>query len=211
MNNKKGNSIIISAPSGAGKTSLVKALIETIPNLYVSISHTTRPKRQYEKDGADYHFVDRSQFLALVANGKFLEYAEVFENYYGTSRDWVESQLSEGKDIILEIDWQGAEQVRKLITPAVTIFVLPPSYETLEARLCERGDADEEVTLRMREAKDELSHYREYDFLVINDDFNTALQELNNIIRVMRHGYIQQSHFFDSFVGQMLDDAAKIK
>jgi len=211
MINKKGNLIVISAPSGAGKTSLVKALIETIPNLYVSISHTTRPKRPYEKDGADYHFVDRSQFLALVEDGKFLEYANVFENYYGTSRDWVESQLSEGKDIILEIDWQGAEQVRKLIATAITIFVLPPSYETLETRLCERGDADEEVTVRMREAKDELSHYREYDFLVINDDFNTALQELNNIIRVMRHGYTQQSHFYDGFVGQMLDDAAKIK
>ena len=123
----------------------------------------------------------------------------------------VESQLSEGKDIILEIDWQGAQQVRKLIESAVTIFILPPSYQTLETRLRERGDTDENVTRRMQDAKNELSHYREYNFFAINDDFNTALQELNNIIKVMRHGYAQQSDFYDIFVGQLLNDITKIK
>ena len=211
MNSKKGNLYVISAASGTGKTLLVKALIKAIPNLYVSISHTTRPKRQYEKDSIDYHFIDRSRFLAMVADGQFLEYANVFENYYGTSRNWVESQLSEGKDIILEIDWQGAQQVRKLIESAVTIFILPPSYQALETRLRERGDTDENVTRRMQDAKNELSHYREYNFFAINDDFNTALQELNNIIKVMRHGYAQQSDFYDIFVGQLLNDITKIK
>jgi guanylate kinase len=204
--NKHGNLFIISAPSGAGKTSLVKSLIELVPSLYVSISHTTRPRRTYEKDGLDYHFVDKARFKSLAAAGQFLEYAEVFDNYYGTSRAWVEQQMNAGKDIILEIDWQGAQQVRKQIPDSVNIFILPPSYQTLSSRLVGRGDDDDIVERRMRGAKDEISHYREYDFLVINDDFETALKDLKTIIQAMKHGYNQQKDWYDDFVSRLLND-----
>jgi guanylate kinase len=206
MTRKSGNLFVISAPSGAGKTSLVHSLIEMVPMLYVSISHTTRPRRPYEKDGIDYHFVDQDQFLALAANGEFLEHAKVFDNYYGTSRIWVEKQMSEGKDIILEIDWQGALQVRKQIANTVNIFILPPSYHTLNSRLIGRGDTPENVVRRMEGARNEIAHYRDYDFLVINDDFDTALRELNTIIRAMKHGYRQQQYYYDHFVKQLLND-----
>ena len=206
MTQKTGNLFVISAPSGAGKTSLVRSLIEMVPMLYVSISHTTRPKRPYEKDGIDYHFVDEPAFLQLIKNGQFLEYARVFDNFYGTSRTWVEQQMAEGKDIILEIDWQGAEQVRKQIENTVNIFVLPPSYQTLKSRLIGRGDAADTVARRMQGARDEIAHYRDYDFLVINDDFNTALSELNAIIRVMKQGYSQQKTYYDGFVAGLLND-----
>jgi guanylate kinase len=204
--NKHGNLFIISAPSGAGKTSLVKALIELVPSLYVSISHTTRPRRAYEKDGIDYHFVDKAGFMSLVATGQFLEYAEVFDNYYGTSRAWVEQQLSNGKDIVLEIDWQGARQVRKQMPDSVNIFILPPSYQTLSSRLVDRGDDDDIIERRMRGARDEIAHYREYDFLVINDDFATALGDLKTIIQAMKHGYTQQKDWYDGFVSRLLND-----
>lgn len=206
MTRKSGNLFVISAPSGAGKTSLVHSLIEMVPMLYVSISHTTRPRRPYEKDGIDYHFVDQDQFLALAADGEFLEHAKVFDNYYGTSRIWVEKQMSEGKDIILEIDWQGALQVRKQIANTVNIFILPPSYHTLNSRLIGRGDTPENVVRRMEGARNEIAHYRDYDFLVINDDFDTALRELNTIIRAMKHGYRQQQYYYDHFVKQLLND-----
>ena len=206
MTRKSGNLFVISAPSGAGKTSLVHSLIEMVPMLYVSISHTTRSRRPYEKDGIDYHFVDQDQFLALAADGEFLEHAKVFDNYYGTSRIWVEKQMSEGKDIILEIDWQGALQVRKQIANTVNIFILPPSYHTLNSRLIGRGDTPENVVRRMEGARNEIAHYRDYDFLVINDDFDTALRELNTIIRAMKHGYRQQQYYYDHFVKQLLND-----
>jgi len=206
MTRKSGNLFVISAPSGAGKTSLVHSLIEMVPMLYVSISHTTRSRRPYEKDGIDYHFVDQDQFLVLAADGEFLEHAKVFDNYYGTSRIWVEKQMSEGKDIILEIDWQGALQVRKQIENTVNIFILPPSYHMLNSRLIGRGDTPENVVRRMEGARNEIAHYRDYDFLVINDDFDTALRELNTIIRAMKHGYRQQRHYYDHFVKQLLND-----
>ena len=206
MNNKQGNLFIISAPSGAGKTSLVRSLIELVPSLYVSISHTTRTRRAYEKDGSDYHFVDKARFMSLIKAGQFLEYAEVFDNYYGTSRSWVEKQLSAGKDIILEIDWQGAEQVRKQMGNSVNIFILPPSYQTLASRLVGRGDSDDIVDRRMRGARDEISHYREYDFLVVNDNFETALTELRTIIKAMKHGYHQQKGHYDAFVKHLLNE-----
>ena len=204
---KRGNLFIISAPSGAGKTTLVRTLVESMPNLYVSISHTTRAQRPYEKDGSDYHFVDIDEFEKLIAKSQFLEYAQVFDNYYGTSRIWVEEQLNDGKDIILEIDWQGAEQVNRVMSNAVTIFVLPPSYETLESRLYDRGDEDEIIERRMRDAKTEISHYQEYKFLVVNDDFETALKELTTIIQAMRNGYYQQKDYFDDFVQNKLINA----
>ncbi len=206
MTTKTGNLFVISAPSGAGKTSLVHSLIEMVPALYVSISHTTRPKRGYEKDGVDYHFVDEQAFLSLVKDGQFLEYARVFDNYYGTSRPWVEKQMAEGKDIILEIDWQGAEQVRKQIENTVNIFILPPSYSTLQSRLFGRGDASEIVERRMLEARNEIRHYHDYDFLVINDNFNTALQELITIIRALKHGYRQQKAYYSDFVNHLLNE-----
>lgn len=206
MTKKTGNLFVISAPSGAGKTSLVHSLIEMVPMLYVSISHTTRPRRPYEKDGIDYHFVDEQNFLKLVRGGQFLEHAKVFDNYYGTSRSWVEQQMAEGKDIILEIDWQGAEQVRKQIANTVNIFILPPSYQTLKSRLIGRGDDSGVVARRMQDARSEISHYRDYDFLVINDDFDTALRELDTIIRTMKLGYRQQQPFYDNFVNGLLND-----
>jgi guanylate kinase len=209
MTDKPGNLLIISAPSGAGKTSLVKALVEKLPYLNVSISHTTREKRPYEKDGIDYHFVDEESFDSLIKEDEFLEYAEVFGYYYGTSRLWVKQQLQAGRDIILEIDWQGARQVKDQIDKAVGIFILPPSYQVLKSRLEGRGDKDEIVLARMQGARNELKHYSEYDFLMINDDFDTALHELQTIIAAMKHGYHQQQDFYDNFVRQILNDAEK--
>jgi guanylate kinase len=206
MADKQGNLFIISAPSGAGKTSLVKSLLEMVPTLYVSISHTTRAKRPYETNGIHYHFVSRPEFESLAKSGQFLEYAEVFENYYGTSRLWVEEQLGDGKDIILEIDWQGAQQVKKKIKDTVTIFILPPSYADLKSRLAGRGDDKDVIRHRMKGARDEIIHYNEYDFIVINDDFNKALKDLETIILAMKMGYHQQTGFFDDFIKGLLND-----
>jgi guanylate kinase len=205
-NKKTGTLFIISAPSGAGKTTLVHALLESFPNLYVSISHTTRQKRSYEKNGIDYHFVDNREFEEMVKQGQFLEHANVFDNSYGTSRHLVEKQLAAGKDIILEIEWQGARQIRELVVNVVSIFVFPPSYQTLESRLSDRGDGDESIERRMRDAKTEISHYAEYDYLVINDNLKTALQELKSIIIAGQHSYKQQKTYFDKFVKEMLVD-----
>ena len=201
---KSGTLFIVSAPSGAGKTTLVQALLESFPNLYVSISHTTRPKRPYEKDAIDYHFVEEDEFQAMAAQGEFLEHAVVFDNIYGTSREIVEAQLAAGKNIILEIEWQGARQVRKLVSSVVSIFIFPPSYQTLESRLSERGDLSESIDRRMRDAKNEISHYNEYDYLVINDNFQAALKDLKTIINASQHSYLQQSPFFDEFVRELL-------
>ena len=201
---KKGTLFIISAPSGAGKTTLVRALVESVPNLRVSISHTTRQQRPGEKDGSDYHFVDTDTFETLIAKQQFLEYARVFDHYYGTSRAWIEKQLRVGRDIILEIDWQGAGQVRQVMADAVTIFILPPSREALALRLHQRGDEDEMIVRRMRDATAEISHYKTYKFLVVNDDFETALRELTAIIQAMPSGYHQHKAHFDDFVQKQL-------
>lgn len=206
MKEKRGNLFIISAPSGAGKTSLVKSLLEMMPNLYVSISHTTRHKRAYEMDGVHYHFVDKPKFESLIQTGQFLEYAVVFDNYYGTSKTWVNQQLDEGKDIILEIDWQGAQQVKKLIQDAIKVFILPPSYETLKSRLVGRGDDDDVISHRMDNARNELIHYNEYDFIIINDDFNHALHELKSIVATLKLGYTQQRDYYDDFLDNMLNN-----
>lgn len=174
---------VISAPSGAGKTSLVKALIEQLPGVEVSISHTTRAMRPGEEDGVHYHFVDQARFLELADQAAFLEHAEVFGNYYGTSQQGVLDQLATGKDVILEIDWQGARQVRKLMPECLGIFIVPPSREVLEERLRGRGqDSEEVIARRMLEAVSEMSHFPEFDFLVINDDFDQALEELKAIL-----------------------------
>ncbi|OOG24949.1 guanylate kinase [Thioalkalivibrio denitrificans] len=183
----KGTLYIVSAPSGAGKTSLVAKLLEVRSDLALSVSHTTRPPRPGEQDGVHYHFTDAETFLAMIEDGAFLEHARVFDNYYGTSRAAVQAQLDAGKDVILEIDWQGAQQVRRLMPGCQSIFIVPPSPETLEARLRGRGqDSDEVIERRLGEAVKEIEHHVEYDYLVVNDDFDTALGELQSIFQANR-------------------------
>ncbi|WP_457667093.1 guanylate kinase [Thiolapillus sp.] len=183
----QGNLFIVSAPSGAGKTSLLRELLQANPGLVLSVSHTTRAPRPGEQDGVDYHFVSVDEFMALAGEGAFLEQAQVFDNYYGTSQAGVQSQLEEGLDVVLEIDWQGARQVRKIFPAAISIFVIPPSIAALRERLSGRGQDDETVIeRRMRDAKNELSHYAEYDYLVVNDRFEDALDDLACIVRSER-------------------------
>jgi guanylate kinase len=182
-----GNLFIISAASGAGKTSLIKALREENTQLKLSISHTTRQPRPREVDGLDYHFVDEATFLKMLAQGQFLESAEVHGARYGTSQSAVDAPLKAGFDVILEIDWQGAAQVRRLYPQAISIFVLPPSVEALEQRLNGRGqDSAETIAKRVAAAHAEMAHVSEFDYVTINDDFNVALQDLSAIIRTQR-------------------------
>ena len=179
-----GTLFIISAPSGAGKTSLVSELLNRLDNLQVSISHTTRPSRSGEKDGIDYHFVSHQQFETMVEQHQFVEHAKVHNNYYGTSEEWVTSTLKKGIDVILEIDWQGAEQVRKKIPTSKSIFILPPSKQALFERLKSRGqDSAEVIDQRVAAAKEEMSHYHNADYLVINDQFELACKQLQCIIQ----------------------------
>jgi guanylate kinase len=183
----RGTLYTVSAPSGAGKTSLVKALLEAVANIRVSVSHTTRAMRPGEEDGINYHFVDEATFITMINNSAFLEHAKVFSHYYGTAQDWVEGILANGEDVILEIDWQGAEQTRRLLPGCVGIFILPPSLKALEERLNGRGQDDSTViNNRLAEAQEEMSHLVEADYLVINDDFDTALSELRAIILSQR-------------------------
>ncbi|WP_312723654.1 guanylate kinase [Stutzerimonas nitrititolerans] len=197
MSASTGTLYIVSAPSGAGKTSLVKALLDAQPQVRVSVSHTTRGIRPGEVDGVNYHFVSREEFLERLERDEFLEHAEVFGNLYGTSQRWLEQTLDEGYDLILEIDWQGAQQVRRLMPQAKSIFILPPTQEALRQRLNNRGqDSDEIIEKRMREAVSEMSHYVEYDYLVINDDFAHALIDLQSIFRAnqLKQQAQQQRH-----------------
>ncbi len=179
----KGTLYVISAASGAGKTSLVNAIVRLLPALEVSVSHTTRAKRVGEEEGVNYHFVNQKSFNAMVSNDDFFEHARVFGNMYGTSRQHIQQQLLRGRDVILEIDWQGAQQIRQRMPDCKTIHVLPPSIEALRARLKSRGqDNDTVIEQRMREAVKEMSHYAEYDYLVINDEFDVARDNLAAII-----------------------------
>ena len=205
MIKRKGILFILSAPSGAGKTSLVEALQERLPDLRVSVSYTTRPMRPGEEDGVNYHFVDEPTFLGMVEAGAFLEQANVFGHYYGTSQTWVEEQLNAGMDIILEIDWQGAQQVRRLMPDTVSIFILPPSRETLYERLTSRGQDDEQVIqTRLAKAREEMSHYPESDFLVINDVFNQALEDLVCIVQSQHLQENYQSRFHEHLISDLL-------
>lgn len=177
-----GSLYIVSAPSGAGKTSLVSKLIEMDSSIKVSISSTTRAMRPGEEDGVNYHFLNVEQFQEKIKDNDFLEHAQVFDNFYGTSKTAVEDQLAAGKDVILEIDWQGAQQVRKLIPNAISIFILPPSQEELQRRLTGRGtDSEEVIARRMQDAVSEMSHYDEFDYIVINNNFDVALKQLHSI------------------------------
>jgi guanylate kinase len=201
----KGNLYIISAPSGAGKTSLVKELVSSIDSLIVSVSHTTRQMREGEIDGKDYFFVNVETFLAMQGENAFLESAQVFDNFYGTAQQTVENNLTQGKDVILEIDWQGAQQVRKLMPNCLSIFILPPSIETLRQRLEGRGkDNTDIIERRMRDAVTEMSHYPEFDYLIVNDDFNVALNELKSIITTNRLVQARQSHNLESLLTNLL-------
>lgn len=183
----KGKLYIVCAPSGAGKTSLVKALLQADPTVSLSISFTTRARRPGEIDGKDYHFVSIDAFNAMLERSEFLESANVHGNYYGTSQAWINQAICDGKDLLLEIDWQGAEQVRKLIPTAVGIFILPPSLRTLEERLTSRAqDSQDVIAKRVQAAREEISHVNEFDYVIINHVFDDAIKDLISIVRAER-------------------------
>lgn len=202
----KGSLFIVAAPSGAGKTSLVNALVARHDDIRLSVSHTTRPPRDGERNGIDYHFVSQQTFAEMRDNGEFLESATVFDNSYGTSANAVEELLQQGYDVILEIDWQGAQQVRHNFKDSTGIFILPPSKATLEQRLRNRGqDNDEVIARRMRDAENEISHYVEFDYLIVNDDFEQALTELTAIIQTRRLALSRQKQKQAALISELLD------
>lgn len=201
----QGTLYTISAPSGAGKTTLVKALVESTDNIQVSVSHTTRQPRRGEINGVNYHFVTKDEFLRMLENDLFLEHAQVFDNEYGTSQEWIVEQLNMGIDVILEIDWQGAQVVRRKMPEAVNIFILPPSRAALEQRLRHRGkDSKEVIAKRLRGAVEEMSHCVEYDYLVVNDDFEHALGDLQAIVRSQRLRQVVQAAKFEGLLSELL-------
>ena len=182
-----GQLYIFSAPSGAGKTSLVEALLKSTNGIGVSVSHTTRDMRPGEEDGVHYHFINKTDFTEMVEAGVFLEHAQVFDNFYGTSQKALEERLAKGEDVIVEIDWQGAQQVRHLMPQALSVFILPPTREALEQRLNARAqDSDEIIARRMQDATSDMAHYSEFDFVVINDDFERAAEQLRSIVLAQR-------------------------
>ena len=202
---RTGTLYTVSAPSGAGKTSLVKALIESTEAICVSVSHTTRTIRPGETDGVNYHFVDKDSFSQMMEQGAFLESAEVFGNFYGTSQQWVEDTLDSGQDVILEIDWQGAQQVRRLLPETIGIFILPPSRAELHKRLTGRGqDDDAVIDARMQEAISEMTHYVEAQYVVINDDFDQALVDFRGIILAQRLTLDNQQRRHEQLLADLL-------
>ncbi|MDX1836417.1 guanylate kinase [Legionella taurinensis] len=189
-----GNIFIVAAPSGGGKTSLVKHLISSLEDIEVSISHTTRAKRPGEKEGVDYFFVDEKRFLEMVNDNDFVEHAQVFNHYYGTSVAQINARLSAGIDVVLDIDWQGAQQIRRIFPQAISIFVVPPSLDVLKQRLQERKQDKEDVIAdRMHRAQDELSHFSEFDYLIVNDEFEKAASDLQAIVKANRLTLQRQS------------------
>ena len=203
----KGSLFIITAASGTGKTSLVKQLLATTNDLTVSISHTTRPPRPGEIDGHHYHFIEKNTFITAIGEGKFLEHAEVFDNYYGTSESSVKAQLEAGIDVILEIDWQGALQVKKIFTEAIMIFILPPSLSTLRQRLSTRAqDSVEVIEQRLSGAVSEMAQYVNFDFVIINDNFEVALTELKAIIVADRQTLSRQQRHHRRIIKSLLSN-----
>jgi guanylate kinase len=203
----KGTLLIVSAPSGTGKTSLVQALRARIDDIVVSISHTTRGRRSGEIDGRDYFFVTQGAFDEMLERDAFLEWAQVFDHSYGTARATVNEALDDGQDVLLEIDWQGAQQVRKLMPDCVSIFILPPSCHALEARLRERGrDSSEVIARRMRAAKAEMSHYAEYDYIIVNDQFDEALRQLSCVVIATRLRKARQIRALDGLLIELLSE-----
>ncbi|AGH80095.1 guanylate kinase [Psychromonas sp. CNPT3] len=202
-----GTLYIISAPSGAGKSSLINALLaeKRAWQLQVSVSHTTRAPRKGERDGEHYHFVDLAQFQQLIDSNSFFEWAKVFSNHYGTSRVNIEQALQQGIDVFLDIDWQGARQVREMMPDAVGIFILPPSRVELEKRLQTRGqDSSEIINKRMQQAQSEMSHYNEYDYLIINDDFDKACREFSSIVNAKRNLQAGQIQLHKDMIANLL-------
>ncbi|WP_139850662.1 guanylate kinase [Acinetobacter pullicarnis] len=196
---------VVSAASGTGKTSLVKALLERVSNLHVSVSHTTRQQRPGELDGVHYHFSPKEDFLTQVSQGEFIEYAEVFGNYYGTSHATVRDQLIKGHDVLLEIDWQGAEQVRKLFPESKQIFILPPSQFDLRQRLSNRGtDAVDVIEHRLSCAVEDMQQYTNFDYIIINDDFNKALHDLESVINSNRLIMEQQARRHQDLIQKLI-------
>ena len=199
-----GTLYVISAPSGAGKTSLVKALLESMQDIGVSVSHTTRPMRPGEVDGVDYHFTAVEHFKAMIEAGEFLEYAQVFDNFYGTSRGAVLAGLERGEDVILEIDWQGARQVRELFPDCRSIFILPPSKAALRERLTGRGqDSEAVIERRLRDAEADMTHYDEFDYVVVNDAFERALDDLRTIVAAQRLSLPRQARRLARLIAEM--------
>ena len=185
---KSGTLFVVAAPSGAGKTSLVRGVVESVENIQVSVSHTTRAPRPDDQDGVDYFYISDDIFSKMVSDQLFLEHAEVFGNHYGTSKRTVMDSLSQGVDVILEIDWQGGRQIRQIFPDSVSIYILPPSLDELQARLFARNqDSAEVIALRMSEARHEMSHYHEFDYVIFNDDFDRSLQEFCSIVIANRH------------------------
>ena len=206
MNATRGQLLIVSAPSGAGKTSLIKALMEQDQRVEVSVSHTTRPQRPGEVEGVNYFFISTETFHEMREAGAFFESAEVFGHFYGTSLTQLEARLSDGADVILEIDWQGAQQVRQLLPDSAWLFILPPSLEALKSRLQARGqDADDTIEIRMRAARDEMSHWDEADYLIINDQFNAALEALQALVRSLRLRTGQQQSALQDLIEDLLN------
>ena len=204
----QGTLYIISAPSGAGKSSLISSLLKDEPrDMQLSVSHTTRAPRPGEENGKHYHFVSQDEFKQLIAKDNFVEWAEVFGNFYGTSKVVIEQTLAKGIDVFLDIDWQGAQQVKKLMPQAVGVFILPPSKAELERRLTGRGqDSAEVIAGRMAQAVSEMSHYNEYEYIIVNDDFDTALSDLKTIIRSQRLTQASQTHAHDGMLKSLLAD-----
>ena len=203
----KGNLFIITAPSGAGKTTLVHQLVEQDKNLCVSISHTTRPARPGEENGVNYHFIEKSEFMSRLSNGEFLESAEVYDYHYGTSQHWVTEQLNNGIDVILEIDWQGAQQIRNLYPETCSIFILPPSLKALTERLTDRAQDDSEtIESRMLQARGVMEHVAEADFVVVNDEFETALREIRAIILSQRLTVTAQQRILGNLLSSLTRD-----
>ncbi len=190
-NNNKGRLFVFAAPSGAGKTTLVHAVVQkNQDDLRFSISYTTRERRRNEANGIDYFFVGEREFKRLRDEGEFLEHAEVFDNYYATSRSQVEAHLAEGRSVVLEIDWQGAQQVRETMPECVTIFILPPSLQELERRLCNRRtDKPEVIRRRLRDARSDMAHWEEFDHVIINDDLDTAIVDLEAVLHGDEHTF----------------------
>jgi guanylate kinase len=199
---------VIAAPSGAGKTSLVNALLAREPGLRVSVSHTTRKPRPHEQDGREYFFVDAAQFRELIDQGAFLEHAQVFDHYYGTSRRQLEDKFAAGFDVILEIDWQGARQVRAALPACVTVFILPPSRLALEQRLRDRRtDSEQVIARRLRDAVRDMSHYREFDYVIVNDQFEQAVADLQRVLRGEGAGLESGRHTLSPLLGELLRGA----
>ena len=199
-----GSLFIVCAPSGAGKTSLVNALLEREPDIELSVSYTTRPPRAGEEDGREYHFVSRDVFLAMASRGEFLESAEVHGNLYGTSQSWINERRATGRDIVLEIDWQGAQQVRRLVPGAIGVFIVPPSLQILRKRLTARGqDSAEVIERRLANAREEIGHVEEFDYVIINQTFDVAVVDLVSIVRAQRLKLVTQLDRYSDLINGM--------